>query len=110
MCISRYCQTLDIKNYEIKKDFVINKYYTDKYMGPHIDSYEESEDLKFSVLIYINDDYDGGEIEFKEQDVKIKPEAGSVLIFPTFKPFFHQSYPIQNGNKYFVLSEFTSKQ
>lgn len=33
-------------------------------------------------LIYLNDDYDGGEIFFPEQNTSYKPNAGSLVIFP----------------------------
>jgi len=32
-----------------------------------------------SVLLYLNDDYEGGEIEFMHSKIKLKPESGSVL-------------------------------
>ena len=86
--------------------FAINKYYPGKSMGPHIDSYGESDKKRFTLLIYLNENYDGGEIEFPNQNIKLKPEAGSVLIFPTCQPFVHRSYEIFSGNKYFVLAEF----
>ena len=86
--------------------FAINKYYPGKGMGPHTDSYEKLDKKRFSILIYLNDNYNGGEIEFPNQNIKLKPEAGSVLIFPTYQPFVHQSYEIFLGNKYFVLAEF----
>jgi hypothetical protein len=34
-------------------------------------------------LIYLNDDYDGGEIFFPEQYTVYKPNAGSLVIFPS---------------------------
>lgn len=109
MCVKSYCLSKNIKNYEIKKDFAINKYYLNKEMGPHTDSYKENFDKSFTILVYINDNYIGGEIEFPEQNIKIKPEAGSVLIFPTYSPFLHQSHKVIEGKKYFAISEFLQK-
>jgi hypothetical protein len=37
----------------------------------------------FVFMTYLNDVTDGGETEFLYQDVKIKPEKGLTLIFPT---------------------------
>jgi hypothetical protein len=39
-------------------------------------------------------------LAFPEQDIKIKPEAGSLVIFPSVKPYFHASTPLVSGNKY----------
>jgi predicted 2-oxoglutarate/Fe(II)-dependent dioxygenase YbiX len=55
-----------------------------------------------SAVIYLNDDYEGGELRFPEQDVMIKPEAGSVIVFPSVEPFYHQSMPLKTGTKYMV--------
>ena len=78
----------------------ISKYSTGKSMGPHVDDYGDGENPNISVVLYLNDNYDGGEIYFKEQDIKIKPEAGSIVIFPSVEPYYHESLPVTDGIKY----------
>ena len=79
----------------------ISKYFEGKEMGPHCDNYEGTKSGPvISVVGYLNDDYDGGELYFREQDLKIKPTAGSVVIFPSNEPYFHQSMPTKSGVKY----------
>lgn len=78
----------------------ISKYSTSKSMGPHVDDYGDGENPNISVVLYLNDNYVGGEIYFKEQDVKIKPEAGSIVIFPSVEPYYHESLPVTDGIKY----------
>ena len=79
----------------------ISRYDTGAGMGPHVDNYEGDVDLPIiSAVLYLNDDYTGGEIEFREQGVKLKPTAGSVVVFPSVKPFYHASLPVLGGNKY----------
>lgn len=78
----------------------ISKYSTTKSMGPHVDDYGDGEDPNISVVLYLNDNYEGGELYFKEQDVKIKPEAGSIVIFPSVEPYYHESLPVVSGVKY----------
>jgi hypothetical protein len=53
-----------------------------------------------SVLLYLNDNYDGGEIEFRHSNVKIKPEPGSVLFFPSNFLYVHEVYPVTKGPRY----------
>lgn len=36
---------------------------------------------QYSCIIYLNDDYSGGEIFFPELDIKFKPTAGDIVIF-----------------------------
>lgn len=53
-----------------------------------------------SVLLYLNDDYEGGEIEFKHSNLKFKPKAGSVLFFPSNFLYVHEVYPVTRGPRY----------
>jgi hypothetical protein len=39
---------------------------------------------KIASLIYLNDDYEGGEIGFPDYDIKISPKPGDLVIFPYF--------------------------
>lgn len=38
--------------------------------------------IKIGTLIYLNDDYEGGELVFNDYDIIIKPEPGDMVIFP----------------------------
>lgn len=53
-----------------------------------------------SSVMYLNDDYEGGEIEFKQSKVKIKPEPGSAIFFPSNFLYVHEVYPITQGQRY----------
>jgi hypothetical protein len=78
----------------------ISKYFVGKSMGPHVDSHDDDPLKTISVVLYLNDDYTGGEINFPEQDIKIKAKAGSIVVFPSKKPYFHESKEILTGIKY----------
>jgi predicted 2-oxoglutarate/Fe(II)-dependent dioxygenase YbiX len=78
----------------------IAKYSTGKEMGSHVDSYEDGRSPVLSVVLYINDNYDGGELYFKGQEVLIKPTAGSLIAFPSVDPYYHQSMVVTKGLKY----------
>jgi hypothetical protein len=80
----------------------ISKYIKGAGMGPHVDDYGTNPKVKpiMSAVLYLNDEYEGGELHFKEQGVTIKPEAGSIVIFPSVAPFYHESREIISGNKY----------
>jgi len=80
----------------------ISRYIKGAGMGSHVDDYGTNPRVKpiMSAVLYLNDDYEGGELHFKEQGITIKPEAGSVIIFPSVEPFYHESKEIISGNKY----------
>lgn len=83
-----------------QKAISISKYFTGASMGKHADSAPSPTTENISAVLYLNDNYSGGEINFPDQDVKIKPSAGSIVIFPSTPPFYHESLPIVNGVKY----------
>jgi hypothetical protein len=56
-----------------------------------------------SMVGYLNDDYEGGELYFPRFDLKIKPEAGDLFIFPSTYIYEHASLPIKSGNKYSIV-------
>lgn len=102
------CMDIAQKVYEEKTNTVIgtrqpmciNKYFTGKMMGPHIDGSEESSSNPVvSAVLYINDNYDGGELAFPNQDIVIKPSAGSIVMFPSTSPFVHDPREILSGQK-----------
>jgi hypothetical protein len=80
--------------------FGINRYSTGSGLGSHADSYDGNMELRFSMVAYLNDNYMGGEIEFLNQGVSVKPEAGSIIIFPSSLPYLHESKPTLSGHKY----------
>jgi predicted 2-oxoglutarate/Fe(II)-dependent dioxygenase YbiX len=94
-----YAKTLNI-NLGSQMPISISKYFTGASMGPHTDSSPNPTTENISAVLYLNDNYSGGEISFPEQGVKIKPKAGSLVVFPSVPPFYHESMPIVNGIKY----------
>lgn len=96
---NHYAHKLGI-NLGVKMPISISKYFVGASMGPHTDSGPVPTTENISAVLYLNDDYEGGEINFPEQGIKIKPLAGSLVIFPSTPPFFHESLPIVSGTKY----------
>ncbi len=95
-----YCETLGL-DYFPPSPLSISKYIKGGSMGPHVDEYPgQVKEPVMSGVIYLNDDCVGGELDFPEQKVRIKPEAGSLVIFPSVKPYYHQSLEISSGQKY----------
>lgn len=56
-----------------------------------------------SAVIYLNDDYEGGEIDFVRQELKIKPSVGDIILFPSNYVYEHSSCEVMGGSKYSVV-------
>jgi hypothetical protein len=81
------------------QEFVVGKYLPGKGRGPHIDC--TYDDLEHSYVVYYNDDYEGGELVFPEIDIKIKPEAGSIVMFKSIeKQFIHHALITSESSSY----------
>ena len=61
-------------------------------------------DRDFSMLIYLNDNFTGGELNFPWLNYQYKPVAGDLVIFPSNHIFTHESLPIISGKKYALVS------
>jgi hypothetical protein len=57
-----------------------------------------------SLVAYPNDDYEGGELEFRLQGLKVKPRAGDLFIFPSNYMYPHKSLPVKSGTKNSIVT------
>lgn len=106
-CISEYsaCNGLSFNNENVGQDWLlVREYNTGSKMSAHSDAYsyvkKNGNPVKPSLtaILYINDDYTGGEIDFINDGLCIKPKAGSMVVFPSDKQ--HEVLEILSGNRY----------
>lgn len=105
MCYDRYIKGkgLNHSDYYLESHTIpIKKWNVGMSMGPHCDNFDGHSNLSFSIVLYLNDDYEGGEINFPNQNIKIKPKPGSLIMFPSHQPFIHEVLPVTSGSRYMV--------
>ena len=117
-CSTKYAEIFSIDKKEL--DFAASvlknerttiglyKYFENADMGPHVDFNDESNYLAYTIVIYLNDNYEGGELHFNEFDIKVKPQAGSIIMYPSFAPYVHESLRITKGRKMLVTHHWRS--
>ena len=71
----------------------------------HFDSINEVCNRYLVFLWYLNDVESGGETEFVDLDLKIKPATGRLLIFPPYWMFQHRGVAPISNSKY-ILSTY----
>ncbi|MGA1046811.1 MAG: 2OG-Fe(II) oxygenase [Minisyncoccia bacterium] len=75
--------------------YIVGKYDVNTGRGLHSDC--PYDDLEHSYVIYLNDDYTGGELDFPELGLMFKPEAGSIVMFKSSDvDNIHQAAPSDN--------------
>lgn len=60
------------------------------------------EKSKLVCLLYINDDYEGGELDFRDHDISIKPVAGQLITFPGGFNNIHQVLPVKGSTRHTI--------
>lgn len=58
---------------------------------------------RISLTYYLNDDYEGGDVEFKRHGLRFKANKNDLLIFPSNFMYNHQVHPVTDGLRYVVV-------
>ena len=66
--------------------------------------WERIMDRDVSFLFYLNDQYGGGELEFTDLGLTIRPKKGMMIAFPSYKDFAHMVHPVTWGHRYTLVS------
>jgi hypothetical protein len=104
-------RAIDLNNREdgsslpVHTDFIQSQ-FIDPLEPPPVYSSENDWSGHFSSLIYLNDNFSGGEIYFPKQGLKIKPESGMLIAFPGNKNYEHSVEEFK-GSERFALSLWT---
>jgi hypothetical protein len=97
----------DIKIVE-KEDFLgVVHWETGSYLNTHVDDLGYVTENHLPIIIYLNDDYEGGEINFETHDICIKPKTGDLVIFPGNMHYAHEVKRIVSGDRYTLPIWFT---
>lgn len=111
MAWDKYQQLFSISNpRNPQNDFAVLKYHDyitnrkSSELGLHVDHPDPSNTNEHSMLIYWNENYNGGELIFPKIEETIMPKAGDIIMFSSVDPkLIHHTKPVTNGNKIFTL-------
>ena len=79
--------------------FQMLKYEEGNDFKPHFDNGKGLAKRLFTILIYLNDDYEGGETKFPLSNLTVKPEIGKLLIFQNLKAGENDKFSMHEGSK-----------
>jgi predicted 2-oxoglutarate/Fe(II)-dependent dioxygenase YbiX len=83
---------------------------------PHVDSetlykddiglemWEKTLERDLSLVYFLNDDFEGGELVFPDLDLKIKPQAGTLVCFPSDHHYVHGVNPVVSGHRFTIVT------
>ena len=88
---------------------------------PHIDGeslwqapdgeviWKKSTDRDISMVLYLNDDFEGGDFIFPDHHIRVRPEPGMLVCFPSNHHYKHGVEPVTRGNRYSIVCWATVK-
>ena len=68
----------------------------------HQDAGADLRDRYFTVVCYLNDDFEGGDTWFPSLNYSAIPKTGKAIVFPA--EFWHCAQPVIRGEKYVIVS------
>jgi len=82
---------------------------------PHIDAeslwqtpdgdliWKKSTDRDISIVFYLNDDFEGGDFIFPDHHIRVRPEPGMMVCFPSNHHYKHGVEPVTKGKRYSIV-------
>tara|TARA_Y100000592_G_scaffold44229_1_gene70102 strand:- start:9236 stop:10354 length:1119 start_codon:yes stop_codon:yes gene_type:complete len=86
--------------------YTVLKYIPGGKYDQHIDQ-GPTNNRVLTMIIALNDDYEGGEVEFWDGKYKLRLNKGDVLVFPSNFMFPHAIVPIKSGERYSIVTWIT---
>jgi len=87
----------------------IQRQYEGTSLSYHVDSLSNPA-VVFANVIYVNDDFTGGELHFPKIDVTYKPKKGALIVFPSADEYLHGVKEVGPGPIRYALPAFVNKR
>lgn len=86
-------------------DTHIVRYTPGGFYVAHADAGLDLSSRYFTVLCYLNDDFQGGRTCFPLLNFSVTPQKGKAIVFPS--TYLHRAEPVLEGTKYILVSWLT---
>jgi len=92
-------------NFKLHSETHFVRYVAGDYYKPHSDTGLHRNDRYFTVICYLNDDFQGGQTSFPRLNYSVSPSCGKAVIFPA--TYLHSAEPVIRGEKYVIVTWLT---
>jgi hypothetical protein len=92
-CGPLYCDTIDLVRWP-----------TQSLQPPHIDGCAGLEYRSHGAVVYLNDDFGGGQLYYPKLDIEIAPRAGTLVVHPGTDLYQHGVRMVYGATRYTVAS------
>ncbi len=73
-------------------------------LDPDSGRWIRQQDRDYSVILYLNADFEGGQLELPGLDYRVQPAPGTLVAFPSDHRFEHAALPTVSGTRYALVS------
>ena len=103
--IAQYQQQHPEFELEIQEDsgYELLKYEVGDFYIQHSDSFKE-QPRALTVIMSMNDAYEGGEVALFNRELVYKLNAGDILVFPSNFMYPHEIMPVTDGTRYSIIT------
>jgi hypothetical protein len=101
--VKHYCRMFNIGELRYWEAMNFIKYGPGKHFQEHHDN-GYSYNCVLSAVSYPNDDYEGGELFFRIQNLNVKAKAGDLFLFPSNFMYPHRAMPVISGTKHSIVT------
>ena len=107
---------IDIKHFVFP---TLMRYESGGYYHRHTDSevynwdkgvWEKKADRDISLLIYLNNDFQGGDLHFNYFNYTFSPRKGDLVLFPSDHRYMHEAQMVSKGTRYVIVSWGSGKE
>ena len=77
----------------------VTKTVTGKSMNPHNDWHDDN-GCRYGIVVYVNEDYAGGEIYYPNKGIYMKPGKGLAVVHPASEEYLHGIKEVTSGTRY----------
>lgn len=88
----------------------VHKWVPGSFAEPHADNTDMDgnptswRQYKYVAILYMNEDFEGGELYFTQHGITIKPKTGSLVVFEPSADYLHGVHKIKSGNRFTILT------
>lgn len=112
--IANYKKEHKITNEQWPKNFKLEPIRMKRYLpnskdvfNNHVDVSDYTSSKRFLVaFIYLNDNFNGGETDFPQFQIRVKPQRGNMILFPPMWNWLHKSNPITGNNPKYIIGTY----
>jgi hypothetical protein len=96
---------------ETESNLELSGFATIQRMQPGVELKSHTDDhtdpsISYAAILYINDDYNDGELFFKKLNIKLRPKPKTLLIFPGNEKYEHGVETVSDGPIRYVIVGF----